>query len=266
MGKRLMATWQLHRRLRFKLIAAPPRTAPWNHARAVAASVVLEEPERKPAPRSRSSARRSRTRLASLWVKRPAKAAAPGATLGSNPCAKGCSLWRSCAVVRISSLLLRRGSSCTSSPPPPPVARRTILRMRSNASLSSRVKILLLLSAPSRRFRGNVRGNPRGPSVRRSWSNAARERASMAATPSSMRSSCRKLPSGAKTMSAMSLVPISSPDWASSCSFTATICSGNGAPPAAAAADRLPFIKFVKVPKPSAMSSMRCMAMRRFPL
>mmetsp|Transcript_87357 Transcript_87357/g.245218 ORF Transcript_87357/g.245218 Transcript_87357/m.245218 type:complete len:280 (-) Transcript_87357:2156-2995(-) len=226
---------------------------------------------RKPAARSTSPARRSNTRFPSCCAKRLAKAWAPGAMLGNNPSARG---WR-----RWSSL-----PPCKKSVPPSslvaslsPGARMScvILRMSNKASLSSRETIRLSASSPKMRPAGMVTGAASGPKDRRSLNRAARERASTAATPSSMSSSCKKLPCGEKMTAAISreatsMFPNSGAPSAcasAACSLGATSnSSGRGAPPNSAAVLRLPFIRFVKLRKPDARSSMRWTAIRRLPL
>mmetsp|Transcript_81171 Transcript_81171/g.210872 ORF Transcript_81171/g.210872 Transcript_81171/m.210872 type:complete len:228 (-) Transcript_81171:2224-2907(-) len=224
-------------------------------------------------------------------MRRRAKADTPGATAGRRPEATGPRRWRSLKTFNTSA---PRAPALASSPAcsddrededvespcmeEPSWTSCAMRRSRSKDSLSSRERIRVSVRAklgePSMKESCPLNGIARGPRDLSSCTRAARESASMAATASSIRTSCRKLPCGEKRTATMSRDAVSST--AGTCSspsatmvllsLDTTSAAASVLPtgaPASTASSRLPFITFVKLPKPLAKSSMRFTLMRR---
>ena len=120
---------------------------------------------------------------------------------GSSPWAMGCSL------CRLRTVSPKSAASSLSAAGRRPASTSSVMRRRTSSDcLSSLLRSCWSSAPPSKKFRGKARGSAKGPRVRSRRTSEARESASMAATPSSISRSCKKLPSGEKTTSAISRV------------------------------------------------------------
>mmetsp|Transcript_57413 Transcript_57413/g.136461 ORF Transcript_57413/g.136461 Transcript_57413/m.136461 type:complete len:242 (-) Transcript_57413:2203-2928(-) len=234
--------------------------------------------------RSTSSATRKSNLRASCCRKRRAKACAPGATAGRMPSPSCCSLRKSLAASRMLMFALLESLASEAILMPllaPPCTRETILRSKSKASLSSRVRMILrdcCTFSPKRRLNGSDTGRARGPSSPSKLTTTALFTASTAATASSMRMSCKKLPFGEKRTTATSRVAASMATGAaalsvatapsSACAWLGTSITSPGASglPAVSASSLSPFMRLVKEPNPLVSSSIRDTAILLRPL
>mmetsp|Transcript_4405 Transcript_4405/g.12468 ORF Transcript_4405/g.12468 Transcript_4405/m.12468 type:complete len:234 (+) Transcript_4405:377-1078(+) len=223
---------------------------------------------------------------------RLAKAAAPGEMHGMRPSAKGRKLANSWATesrfkskLRASLVRVPSAKSATGGVPLP-CTRSTILWIIVNASWSSsESRSPPLFLAPRNICMGHVMGSESGPKPFNNCVTATRDKASTAATPSSISISWRKLPSGEKITDAMSCTDLSictggSGEPASklksgqlvasvpgdTVSAFTKLCDSPAGRPAFDASAGFPVIKFVNFPKPFAISSILAGETRLCPL